>query len=282
MSKYFIICGMVIIVSFVCVAADATGSAKNVPVAAKDVNTVASGGLSDVVLPSEESAEYWVVRSYTVNELTSFLTKKRAELRGKLEYFKSYIEQIGKTQDMLASDIQGANDPVLRAKALGIFDELASKDITIPKKQLSWEELVEVGMKFKVSEGYSPIDVNGQELDDFKSILKRNEQFCIKVRKETLVLVDMVVKGWLYLGTIDKQKEFRLYVIDQKQQKEKAQEGKRLVSQEQHREARKQQNLTEQQNVWQEKQDARKQRYNDTRERQQRMENNYSQNGYSY
>jgi hypothetical protein len=283
MLKY-LACSLVVIMSSVCIAAD--GSAAKEAPAAKDVNNVMTGGLYDVALPSQDSPKYWVIRSRAVNELTAFLTKKRTEMREKLAYFKSYIEQIGKTQDMLASDIKEANDPTLRAKAYGIFDELESRNTAVPPKRMSWEELVELSMKFEVDEGYTPVDINEQELVDFKTILKKDEQFCMKIRKETSNLADMVVKAWLYLGTIDKQNEFRRYMVDQKQQKEKAQEEKSAAFREQQKQAIRQQNMTEQQNAWQDKQDAKREAYNrarqEARDRQARLSNSYAQSGYSY
>ena len=280
MCKY-IIGGLVLIISSACVATEAVESPNDVIAKPAEVNAATNGSLSNIVLPSKDSTEYWVIRSQAVNELISFLTKKRAELRSKLEYFKSYIEEIGKTQDMLASNIQGSDDPNLRAQALGIFDEMQSRGIAVPKKPLSWEELVEVGMRFEISEGYLPVDINEQELVGFKNTLKKNEQLCIKVRKETLEVADKAVKAWLYLGTIGKQKEFRFYVIDQKQKQEQAREERHLARQEQNRAARNQQRLDEQQNIWQEKQQGRTERINDARERQSRREDVYSQNGYS-
>jgi hypothetical protein len=294
MSKQ-IIFGLVIIllVSSLCAAADQVPTEKDVPVTADvnipaDVNNSGPDGLDGIELPAKDSEEYWVIRSHAVAELTSFFTQKRAEMKEKLVYFKNYIEQIGKTEDMLAADIQGADDPVLRAKAFGIFDQLESKNIAIPKQPLSWEELVEVGMKYVLSEGYSPIDMNDQELVGFKDILKKKEQFCLKVRKETSDLANMIVKGWLYLGTIDKQKAFRLYVIDQKQLEKQAQEEKRNAIKAERKDAKNQQRLKGQDNRWQQKEDRRQnleqEKLANTRERYQRQRDRYDQynNGYRY
>jgi hypothetical protein len=288
MSKC-LVCGIILLASSVCVAADAAASPKDTPAVVKEAVSSPSGGLNDIVLPSKDTSEYWVIRSYTVNELTAFLTKKRAEMKTKLGYFKSCIEQIGKTQDMLAADVKGVNDPALRAKAMGVFDTLEAKGTPIPPRQLSWDEVVEIGMKFEVSEGYSPIELEGQELDEFKSILKNKEQLCIKVRKETTQYADTIVKAWLYLGSIDKQKEFRYYVMDQKQQKEKVEEDKRMAYQQQQLDTIRQRNAAKQDAIWQEREQARKdsvearrQADADARGRQRRLMDDYSQNGYSY
>jgi hypothetical protein len=265
-----IVSGLVVVLlaSFVCVAENAAPAAKNAPAEAK-TEAAPYGGLEEITLPAKDSAEYWVVRSQAVNDLTSFLTQKRAELKEKLSYFVAYLDQIGKTEDMVASNIEGTDDPAVRAMALGITDELQNKNITLPKKPLSWEELVEFSMKYIESEGYSPIDIVGdEEMASFKNILKRKETFCLKVREETLGIVDKAVKSWLYLGTIEKQKDFRLYMLEQKQQKAQAREEQRKAIIEKQGEAARQRREMQK--------DAKAQ------DKQNRMQNQYYGYGYYY
>jgi hypothetical protein len=249
MRKY-VVSGLAIVLSFCLVS-----MAQEQKTTTTDANAPGDVEFNQIKLPSRDTAEYWVVRSQAVNELTSLLTKKRSEVKVKLSYFKDYIAQIGKTDEVLASDIQGSDDPKLRAQVFGILEELENRNIPIPKKPLSWDELVGAGMKFILSEGYLPVDIEGQEeLDNFKKILERKEQFCIKVRKETDGIVAVAIKSWLYLGTIEKQKEYRLYVNRQQQEKQ-ALEGKRQAIREEKVAADRQRREQEKQNIWQARQD---------------------------
>lgn len=256
---------LALLTSFVSAVETAAPAESNQPAAAK----APYGGLEDITLPPQDTAEYWVIRSQAVNDLTSFLTQKRAELKEKLAYFADYITLIGKTDDLLASTIEVTDDPAIRAMALGITDKLESKDITLPKKPLTWNELVEFSMKYIQSEGYSPVYlVDEEELTSFKNILSRNEQFCQKVRTETLGVVNKIIKSWLYLGTIEKQKDFRLYMLEQKKIKEQSREEKRRAILDTQAEAARQRRETQKQNVFQ--------------ERQSRLQNQYNQGGYYY
>jgi hypothetical protein len=244
-----------VLAGFVSVAEDVSETTKNTPTPAKEAEVSTYSGLEENVLPAKDETDYWVIRSQAVNELTSFLTKKRAELKEKLAYFTEYLEQIGKTEDMLASNIEVKDDPETRAMALGIIEKLGEKNITLPKKPLEWDQLVEFSMKYIQNEGYSPIFiVDEDELESYKSVLKRNEQFCMKVRNETLGLVDKIVKAWVYLGTIEKQKDFRLYVLEQKKIKEQTRDEKRRAILDTQAEAARQRREMQKEAIAQEKQ----------------------------
>jgi hypothetical protein len=282
-----IICTLVLVISACSVSAEPNQAAKEVNAPAAEAKTAAyvSGGLDEVALPEKNSEAYWVVRSRAVDELISFLTQRRADLKQKLTSFQNYIDKIGMTGDMLKSEIQFTKiEPEARMKALGVFDEAESKGINIPKKPLTWEQLVDLSMRLVVDRGYSPVDMNDEELEGFKNILKRNEQFCMKVRKETSDAADKVVKAWLYLGSIDKQNEFRLYVLELKQQKDAEVAARRAALTEQQRQMRSEQLKTEQQENWQQKQDRRRtvhdEKLENTRERQRSVRDYYNQNGY--
>lgn len=225
--------------------------------------------LEGIKLPQKDDMEYWVIRSQAVNELTSFLTTKRANLQAKLVYFVDYINLLGKTDDMLSADIEISDDPLLRVKALGIEEELAKKNISVPKKPLDWEQLVEFSMRYIMSEGYSPIQIlDMDELESFKNILSRNEQFCMKVRKDTNDIVDKVVRSWIYLGMIGKQKDFRLYVVEQEKLKKETRDRQRQAILEKQAEEARQRREMQKQTIWQ--------------ERQNRLQNQYNQGGYYY
>jgi hypothetical protein len=111
-------------------------------------------------------------------------------------------------------------------------------------------------MKFILNEGYLPVTIEGQEeLDNFKKILERKEQFCIKVRKDTEGFVVVAVKSWLYLGTIDKQQDFRLYMLNRKQQEKQAMEDQKRALLNDKVAADRQRREQEKQNIWQSRQD---------------------------
>jgi hypothetical protein len=250
MRKY-VVSGLAIVLSL-----GLTSMAQEQKPTPTDTQTPAATQFDQIKLPSVDTAEYWVVRTQAVTELTSFMTKKRSEVKAKLGYFKDYIDQIGKTDEAIVSNMQGADDPKLRLQVLGVLDNLESKNIPIPQKPLSWEELVEFAMKFVLNEGYLPVTIEGQEeLDNFKKILERKEQFCIKVRKDAEAIVVVAVKSWLYLGTIDKQQDFRLYMLNRKQQEKQAVEDQRRAILDDKVAADRQRREQEKQNIWQNRQD---------------------------
>lgn len=165
-------------------------------------------------MPPKDSPQYCVLRSEAVRELSSFMTKKRSKLRRKYSYFPAYLEQIGKLDDYSSQKIKVPNDPKYRLAILGVLDKLEQKDIQVPEKAMSWNQVIEVAMQFVWSEGYIATDVEtGEELQRFKEILQDRERFCRKVRDDVKVIVDECIRAWFYLGTIDRQKAFGAYLV---------------------------------------------------------------------
>ncbi|MFC1763863.1 hypothetical protein ACFL6U_17535 [Planctomycetota bacterium] len=172
----------------------------------------------EIQLPPQDSAEYWVVRSRSVSELITFLTKKRTELTADLNHFTSFLEKVGKADDFAGSNIEVPDGPEYRAAVLGIIDSFEDTGIEMPKKSLSWEQMVELAMKFTVVEGYLPVDFkDGEELARYKRVLKNRESFSRDVRKDVSALVEGCLKAWFYLGSINQQDAFKLFVFQEEQ-----------------------------------------------------------------
>jgi len=175
-------------------------------------------------LPSQDSPEYWVLRAEAVRELTSFMTKKRKELKDKYAYFPGYLEEIGKAEDFRNTDIELPGDHTYRLEVLGLLDTFEQKDIKLPvQKILNWNQVVDIAMQFVWEEGYLEVDIESvEELKRFMDILQRKERFSRKVRADVKVTVDACVQAWYYLDTIDGQRGFRAYVAQEELRKKEA------------------------------------------------------------
>ena len=168
-----------------------------------------------VPMPAKNSPQYWVLRSEAVRELTRFMTKKRTELKRKYNHFPRYLDQIGKRKDYGSRNIKVPDDPRYRLEVLGLLDEFERKNIQLPEKPLSWDQLVDIAMQYLWTEGYMAVDVEGgEELQRYQEILQSRERFGRKVRADIKVVVDRCVQGWCYLGTIKQQEGFRLYLME--------------------------------------------------------------------
>jgi hypothetical protein len=195
---------------------------------------------SHVLLPSQDSPEYWVLRSEAVRELTSFMTTKRRELKEKYAYLPGYLEEIGKTKDFQTNKIKVPDNPKYRLEVLGLLDAFEQKNIQLPKKTLSWNQVVDIAMQFVWEEGYLDVDIeSGEELQSFKNILQRKERFSRKVRSDVKGTVDACVQAWYYLETIDQQQGFHAYmaqeVLKEEEAKAKARAERTARLREEHR-----------------------------------------------
>lgn len=172
---------------------------------------------TDSQLPPKESTRYWVLRSQALNELTPFLTQKRASLREKYGYFTAFLEEAGKTEAFSAKRIDVPKSPRARAEIVGLLEDFDDRDIQLPEKPLTWNQTVEIAMEFVMSEGFVPIEIADEaELKSFKSVMKRREDFCRKIRRDVKRTLDNSLKAWLYLGSINQQERFRSYIINEK------------------------------------------------------------------
>ena len=176
---------------------------------------------SQIVLPANDTIEYWVIREQCLSDLTPFLTKKRKELKEKRQILADYLVQIGKAEDFAAQDIKIPNDPKLYALAFGVLDGLEQKNIDVSKieikKRPDWNGLVEFAMKNAIYEGYVPTAIEGaEELNMYKEIVFKKERYGQKVHKELRPIADQCIKMWLYLGTINEQENLRTHVAQMK------------------------------------------------------------------
>ena len=179
-------------------------------------------------LPSQDSPEYWVLRAEAVRELTRFMTRKRTELKRKYSYLPAYLEQIGKLEDYGSSNIKIPDDPRYRLAILGLLDEFEQRNVKLPKKSLSWNQIIDIAMQFVWAEGHMKTDVeSGEELQRFKDILLSRERFCKQVRADVKAIVDAGIRAWFYLGTIDRQQGFGVYIVREEAKRKEAQRKRR-------------------------------------------------------
>jgi hypothetical protein len=192
--------------------------------------------LVDIQLPPKDSPEYWVVRSEAMGELTPLLTKKRAEMKQKRQMLADYLLKIGKGEEMAAAQIEVPDDPALYAKALGVAEGLQERDVTLPKKTPTWDELAEFAMRFVLYEGYVPMEFDGPEdVASFIEVGKKKEAYAQKVRKEMRSYVKDCLKMWIYLGQIDQQSAAKEWAVQMKLDAEKSKAAERGAMAEQRR-----------------------------------------------
>jgi hypothetical protein len=184
-----------------------------------------------VKLPDQNTSDYWVVRSNAISELITFLTKKRTELKEDLNHFTAYLDKLDKADDFITSNVEVPKDPKYRFQLLGILDDVEDSGIKVPEKPMTWEQMVEVAMRFVVQEGYLPVEfADGDELRQYKNVLKNRENFLKKIRSDVTNQVEACLKAWFYLGTINQQTGFKLYRFQTTETKNKAAEEKRAAS----------------------------------------------------
>ena len=177
----------------------------------------------EIKIPLKDSADYWTIRSQAITDLLPLLTRKRKEMKENIKLLADYLLLIDKAEGFAASDIEVPDDPELYAKAVGIYDKFKEKKIMIPKKSLTWDQTAELAMKFVLVDGYESVEVDGnEEMDQYKKICLHKEKYAKKVHLELKGYTTKLLKGWLYLGTIGKQADFRVYAYKEKQKVEDA------------------------------------------------------------
>ena len=194
--------------------------------------------LEDIQLPEKDSPEYWVVRSDAVGELIPLLTKKRAEMKQKRQMLADYLLKIGKGEEMAAAQIEVPDDPALYAKALGLTEGFEQRDVTLPKKTPTWDELAEFAMRFVIYEGYVPVEFDGvEDAAGFIEVGKKKEAYAQKVRKEMRAYVKDCLKMWIYLGQIGEQAAAKEWAVQMKVDAEKSKAAERAMVAEERRTA---------------------------------------------
>jgi hypothetical protein len=222
-----------------------SGAAKVVEVAPKEPEPAVEAPVEpaveevkfeDIQLPDKEDPDYWVIRSDAVTELTRLLTSKRAEMKQKRQMLADYLLKINKAQEMAAANIEVPDDPKLYAQALGVLDGFEQRDIPLPKKSPTWEELAEFAMRFIISEGYVPMQFDGAEdKASFIKVAQQKEQYAQKVRREMRGYVKDVLKMWIYLGQINEQSAAKEWAVQMKLDAEKGKAAERAMLAEQRR-----------------------------------------------
>ena len=190
----------------------------------------------DIQLPEKGSADYWVIRSDAVTELTRLLTSKRAEMKKKRMMVADYLLKIGKAEEMASAQIEVPDDPKLYAQALGLLESYEQRNIALPKKLPTWEESADFAMRFIIFEGHVPMQFDGDEdLQSFVEVCKKKEAYAQKVRREMRSYVRDCLKMWTYLGTIGQQSAAREWAAQMKLDAEKARSAEQAMIAEQRR-----------------------------------------------
>jgi hypothetical protein len=207
------------------------------------------------VLPEKDSLEYWMVRSQALTELTPFLTRMRTETKGHYNALTDYLKFIGKGQDFARSGIKAHLSPAAYAKAIGKTEQFVEKNIDLPNKLFTWEELVEWAMEFVLEEGYTPSDVSGdEEVDMIKKICQQKEKYGRKVRDELRKFAQDCLDMKAYLESIDEFETCIRYTRYQKEEAEKARLGRAKEGRKDLAEKERERREEEKENRWEEKQ----------------------------
>jgi hypothetical protein len=205
----------------------------------------------EIQLPDKDSTLYWVVRCQALEELVPHLTKRRAEFKEHLKTATDYLVSIGKAEDFAASDIDVEFSTKVYAETFGLTEELKEKNIPLTNKPLTWEDSVELSMRFVLIEGYLPTQIEGdEELAMYKEVCEGKARYGKKVLDDLRVVVKKCMKIWLYLGQIDQQAGYRVFAHETKTlyQSEKQARGEQF--QEERREKKREQQQMEQQRKW--------------------------------
>ncbi|MHC4759587.1 MAG: hypothetical protein ACYTE8_13130 [Planctomycetota bacterium] len=231
MKKLFVIFLLVSVVN--CFAAEGTGNEM------------------DVQLPEKDSTLYWVVRSQALVEFVPHLTKKRAEFKEHLKMATDYLVSIGKAEEYAASDIDAEFSTKLYAETFGLTEEFKEKNIPLTSEPLTWEDSVELSMRFVLIEGYLPTQIEGdEELAMYKEICTGKERYGKKVLEDLRVVVEKCMRIWLYLGEIDQQAGYRVFAHETKAWEQSEKQARSEQFQEARRETKREQQQMEQQRKW--------------------------------
>ena len=193
------------------------------------------------VLPGKDTAEYWIIRSQALTELTPFMTRIRTETKGHYNALTDYLKYIGKGHEFAQSGIKVPYSPAKYAKAIGKTEQFVEKNIELPEKPMTWEQLIEWAMEFVLEEGYIPTDVSGaEEIEMIKKICLQKEKYGRKVRDELRKIAQDCLEMKAYLESIDQFEACKRYIQYQKEEKEKARmkrakEGKEGLAKEERR-----------------------------------------------
>ncbi|MHC4265998.1 MAG: hypothetical protein ACYSUK_08705 [Planctomycetota bacterium] len=202
----------------------------------------------EIQLPEKDSTLYWVVRSQALVELVPYLTKRRAEFREHLKMSTDYLVSIGKAEDFAGSNIDAKK---VYAETFGLTEEFKEKNIPLTDERMTWEDSVELSMRYVLIEGYLPTQIEGdEELAMYKEVCEGKERYGKKVLDDLSVVVEKCMRIWLYLGQIDQQAGYRVFAHKTTTTEQAEREAQKEQTNEQRREIRKEQQRLEQQKKW--------------------------------
>lgn len=187
-------------------------------------------GVEAAALPEKDSAQYWVVRSEAVQELTPFLTKKRSEMKTRRKLLADYLLEIGKATDFDAQNLPVKYDPAVYAEILSIGPGLQQMNVQPPAERPSWDLLVEIAMQHVLFEGYLPTEVEETEKDQFAAACRKKEEYGQKVRSDLRTIMDQCARMWVYLDQIGQLSDFKAREVDLKLQQKAAVEARRAAA----------------------------------------------------
>jgi hypothetical protein len=215
----------------------------------------ADGDFWDLNLPEKGSTEYWMVKSQALNELRPFLSRTRREAKGHYEALTEYIKYIGKGQEFLASDMKVAFNPADYAKAIGKSEDFFEKNIELPKKALTWEQLVEFAMEFVLNEGFEPSETkSNEEIKMIKNICKQQEAYVKKIRNDLRKIAQDCMEMKAYLESIDQFDACVKYTHYQEKEEERIRKEKLKEGREELATNERRRRELERKNEWAEKQ----------------------------
>lgn len=182
-------------------------------------------GIVEIKIPPKNSPEYWTVRSEAMSKLLPLLTKKRAEMKKQVQLLADYLLTIDKATEFTEKNVPVPSDPNVFFELLQMGQRLEEMNIPKPQKRPSWEEIMEFAMQYVIYDGYLPTVLEeGEDLSQFIQACTKKEEYGQKVRKELRASVDQCARMWVYLGSIDKKNDYKVYYaglkLKEKEQKD--------------------------------------------------------------
>ncbi len=210
----------------------------------------------------KKSAEYWIVRSQAMTELVPFLTITRTEAKGHYTALTDYLVHVGKGKEFARSGIKASFSPAKYAKAIGKTEDFVEKNIELPDKPFTWDQLVEFAMEFVMEEGYIPTDVDGKkEIEMIKKICRQKEKYGKKVRDELRKVAQECMNMKAYMESIDQFEECIKYSRYQEAEKERAKKERQRQGKDELAARERVRRENQKQNEWRDRQNRIRDRY---------------------
>jgi hypothetical protein len=190
----------------------------------------------ELVLPPKDSTQYWVIRSEAISEFVPLLTKKRTEVKMKLQLLADYLLKIDKASEFAGRNMPVTFDAKVYLDILQMGEGLRQMNMELPKERPSWDALVEVVMKYVLYDGYLPTDVEeGDDAAVYIEACKKKEEYGQKVRQDIRTVLDQAAKIWVYLDSIKELDNFKAYAADLILEKKAAKAQEKAMYTEAHR-----------------------------------------------